>query len=251
MSFFLILTKARTGFMLYIGEIVVLFTLLIYTHNKIFLKKGMIILLCCMISFVCGNLFIANYMTVNKNIETKLTTTIGNYIDSNAKSLANPDARTNRARYSVMKADLNIGLDNTFLGVGQGLRNAYVRYYFDEKALANSEIKMWIKFMDKQGVLKSGIPKLSEYTSRYAENGILGLIIFLSPSIVLIFKFLRKIRIDNGNDKLCFITMLVSLIGMMASGIGDSINVTYCYWVLLGLGYAMCLGEQKEKVDNE
>ena len=42
----------------------------------------------------------------------------------------------------------------------------------------------------------------------------------------------------------------------MASGLDDSINITYCYWVLLGLGYAMCftktINEESEtKINNE
>ena len=42
----------------------------------------------------------------------------------------------------------------------------------------------------------------------------------------------------------------------MASGLGDSINITYCYWVLLGLGYAMCFAktsnkESETKINNE
>lgn len=48
----------------------------------------------------------------------------------------------------------------------------------------------------------------------------------------------------------------ISLIGIMVSGIGDNINITYCYWVLLGLGYAMCFGktsnkESETKINNE
>ena len=36
---------------------------------------------------------------------------------------------------------------------------------------------------------------------------------------------------------------LYLLLVQLASGIGDSINITYCYWVLLGLGYALCFDE--------
>ena len=42
---------------------------------------------------------------------------------------------------------------------------------------------------------------------------------------------------------------LISLLGIMASGIGDTLNITYCYWVLLGLGYAMCFGKAGDEKD--
>lgn len=251
MSFFLVLTKARTGFMLHIGELVVLFLLLMCTRNKLLLRKGTIILLCSMFSFVFGNLFIANCMTVNKNVNTQLTTVISNYVDSNAKSLINPDARSNRARYSVMEADIKVGLEHPLLGVGSGLRNAYVIDAFSERALENKEIQMWLEFSKRLGILKSGIPKLGEYTSRFAETGMLGLLVFLLPAIYLVIILLRKLKGVSENEQVIYIMFLTSFAGMLASGIGDTINITFCYWVLLGLGYAMCFGKSDEKLDNE
>ena len=32
---------------------------------------------------------------------------------------------------------------------------------------------------------------------------------------------------------------------------GYSINITYCYWVLLGLGYAMCFGKPGDDIKHE
>lgn len=89
--------------------------------------------------------------------------------------------------------------------------------------------------------MRAGFPKLGEYTNRFAETGILGLIMFLIPSVILLKKLYFKIkdRTVMVNDKLPYVFFTISLIGIMASGIGDTINITYCYWVLLGLGYAM------------
>ncbi len=106
--------------------------------------------------------------------------------------------------------------------------------------------------------MRSGFPKLGEYTSRFAETGIIGLTLFLVPQFILLRKLYLKIT-DKSiiiDDKLPYIFFTISLIGIMASGLGDSINITYCYWVLLGLGYAMCftktINEESEtKINNE
>lgn len=42
---------------------------------------------------------------------------------------------------------------------------------------------------------------------------------------------------------------LISFMGIMASGIGDTLDITYCYWLLLGLGYAMCFGKKYNDKD--
>lgn len=103
------------------------------------------------------------------------------YLESNAASLKEPDVRSNRARYSVMMADTRIGLDHPVLGVGKGLRSSYIPDYFDEKALQNNEVRMWLDFRQRLGIMRSGIPALGEYTSRFAETGTLGLLAFFAP----------------------------------------------------------------------
>ena len=172
------------------------------------------------------------------------------YVESNAASLANPDQRSNRARYSVMEADFKIGLAHPLIGVGKGLRSSYIPDYFSEKAFQNGEVKMWLSFREKLGIMRSGFPRLGEYTTRFAESGILGLGIFILPIVVLLRKLYRKLKFST--DKMPYIAFAVSFCGILAAGIGDHLNITYCYWFLLGLGYAMCCDNiEKEKEANE
>lgn len=48
-------------------------------------------------------------------------------------------------------------------------------------------------------------------------------------------------------ERLPFVMYIIYFDGIMVYGIGDTLNITYCYWVLLGLGYAMCFGECKNE----
>lgn len=108
---------------------------------------------------------------------------------------------------------------------------------------------MWLAFREKLGILKSGFPSLGEYTVRFSETGIIGLSAFLVPVLFLIFSMIKKIKDDTFQYKLEYGMFLISLLGIMASGIGDTLNITYCYWVLLGLGYAMCYGKAGDEKD--
>ena len=58
-----------------------------------------------------------------------------------------------------------------------------------------------------------------------------------------------KIKDDTFQYKVEYEMVLISLLGIMATGIGDTLNITYCYWVLLGLGYAMCFGKDSSEKD--
>lgn len=251
MTFLLILTKARTGFMLHIGELVIFSLLLCYLRDSNLFKKGIAIFLCSAIAFVGGNLFIYKCIDNERLTNTSFITFIYSYIDSNAISLANPDKRSNRARYSVIESDIKVGLEHPLLGVGSGLRTAYVIDAFSEKALQNDEVKMWLDFNNRLGILKFGIPKLGEYTSRFCETGSLGLLAFLVPPLYLVMTMIKRLKKLTIDTQIIHIIYLTSFAGIIASGIGDALNITYCYWVLLGLGYAMCFGKQKEKIDDE
>lgn len=128
-----------------------------------------------------------------------------------------------------------------------GLRNNYVQNYLSDKGKQNTEIKMWIANKEKLGTLRFIFPKLGEYTSRFAETGILGLICFLVPPFYLLYNIFKKLSFLSMKERLPYIMYVISLLGIMVSGIGDTLNITYCYWVLLGLGYAMCFGECKNE----
>ena len=241
-TFCLFLTQARTAVALFVGEFLIFSVIMLYLHQKILLKKFVNIAICIILAFLSSNYFIINLLADNRYE----ITTVDGYIESNLTSLASTTQRSNNARYSIMLTDLKIGLDNPVLGVGTGLRNAYVPDYLPEMTKNNVEVKMWIKNQQEKGILRAGFPKLGEYTNRFAETGILGLIMFLIPPFILLKKLYSKItdKTLNADEKLPYVFFTISLIGIMASGIGDTINITYCYWVLLGLGYAMCFSKE-------
>lgn len=133
----------------------------------------------------------------------------------------------------------------TKIGVGKGLRSSYIPNYFSEKAFQNGEVKMWLSFREKLGIMRSDFPCLGEYTTRFAESGILGLVTFLLPIFILARKLYAKIKFSA--DKMIYITFTISFCGILSSGIGDNLNITYCYWFLLGLGYALCVDGNKVK----
>lgn len=233
---FLFLTRSRTANMLILGEFALLFFFIIIG----FLKSKKI----TFFVFLCGVLaFGTSLVFFNYGIEqSSQSMTAVSYMKDNIGSLANMDQRSNRSRYSIMIADLKIGLDHPFLGVGPSLRNAYIPKYLPDKEHLSNETKEWITNQKEKGILRSGFPELGEYTSRFAETGILGLLVFMTPPFYLIWRLIRFIRMNKKNMTREFnvvIYFTISFLGVLAAGIGDTLNIFYSYWLLLGLGYAL------------
>lgn len=237
--FLVFLTKARTAIALFSGEVCILLLYMVYLRNKIFIKNVMLICTCIVISFISANIFISNMANTKTNTEVG----VEQYFEDNLGSLASTEKRSNTARYSIILANLNIGIDYPVLGVGLNLNDAYIPDYLPEMSENNHEVNMWINDQKEMGILKSGFPNLCEYSSRFSETGFIGLIIFLIPAILLLKCLIIKILDKKIKYKEIYVFYSISFIGILAAGMSNSINVVYCYWVLLGLGYAMCFGK--------
>lgn len=243
-TFGLFLTKARTAIALFLGECIILILYMLYLRRKILLQKVMIIFIATAIAFWGANLVIAN-LAIWQGNDNINDINMKAYLEDNLTSLASTDKRSNTARYSIMIANFKIGIDHPLLGVGTNLTDAYIPEYLPAMSKSNHEVNMWLDNQKEKGILKSGFPSLGEYTKRFAQNGLVGIILFLIPPIILLLNLIKKIRVNYNNEDIVikYVFFFISFVGIMASGIGDSINITYCYWVLLGLGYALCFDE--------
>jgi hypothetical protein len=244
-TWLLFLTKARTAIALFLGELALLFVFMLYLQNKHLVKRFIMVVIVSVFSFAGA----IGFLTVNN---PQFGGTLS-YMSDNVGSLSSSNQRSNQARYAIMQANVEIGLAHPILGVGPSLRQAYIPDYLSDAGKCDQEVKMWIRNQKEKGVLKSGFPNLGEYTTRFAETGIIGLLIFLIPAGVLLQKLFIciKHRKKTGDEVCPYVFISLSLIGLLTAGIGDSINVTYCYWVVLGLGYAMCFGKNDEAMTHE
>lgn len=199
-------------------------------------------------SFALANLFITNVMALKTEPIRRATivTAADKYVGDNLKSIKGKGNRSNRSRYSVMDADLQIGFEHPLFGIALGLRDAYVGEKLCEMEHKSKEMEQWIQNQKEKGILRTEIPALGEYTSRFAETGIIGLSLYFLPATILVLKASKKIMKNkqSSEKEICF---LISFLGVMASGMGDTINITYSYWLLLGLGYAMCWSVKAKK----
>lgn len=289
MSFLLFLTQARTATALLFGEMALLLLALAHFRQKFLLKTVFLIYLSTGIAFCSANYFINNYIdNVPKNDKqtVSVSTTVKNkqkaiktqttkvedkkaidtqkvklkksadqkqktnikdssYLDKNFNSIFTANQRSNSARYAYIKSAFRVGLDHPVLGVGKGLTAAYMVDYFTDDEKKVGEVKRRIQRQNEVGILTAGMPILCEYARRFAETGIVGCVVYFAPLIYLLYSLFKKLK----NLQYEYLFYMISLVGILASGFSLEFNGTYYYWLLLGLGYAMCFGKENKEQD--
>ena len=248
-----LLANSRTAtVLLIIDHILLVLAICIQFRNKKFVIHSVLVTLIGVLAFI-GNIgYTSNVLYVQdaptksinttnatiKNISTQqVANEITSYGENNITSLSKKDGRSNNQRYGVMKADLNIFIENPLLGIGQGLRTPYVLNHLDEDTLNNTEVKMWINNIKNKGLINISIPMLGEYTSRLSETGTISFVLFMAPILLLLFRLLKYI-IQNSKDTFV-IFFTIAYIECLLTGIGTTLNELYYFWILLGFGYAL------------
>lgn len=251
-TYCLFLTKARTANVLFIGELLLLIFFTLWKRNSDFIKKTVVIVILSLTAFITS-VFSLSFMPGSPQGSTmgyddKDSIAISSYLEDNVGSLASSNKRSNGARYSILEASIAIGKDYPLLGVGKSLRNAYIPDYLSTEGKANSEVQYWMKNQEEKGIMKSGFPALGEYSTRFAETGVLGLVIYLLPAAFLAWRLLKRICLsgDREEREKC-IFFFISLSGVIASGLGDNLSITCAYWILMGLGYALIISPSKKE----
>lgn len=256
--FLLFATQARTAIILFIGELFLLLTYGIYKKNKGDLTKIIAILLLATMAFSGSLIFIQiekdrslilngtiDGSCIEENDSESLFSKAGkSYISDNIASAVGKDKRSNRARFSLMEAELKVWMDHPVLGVGKGLKAAYIPDKLPSDATKSSEVKMWLDRLHANGALKASFPDVSEYTSRLCEIGLLGCLLYYFPAVYLAYFFLLFLRRSRDNKQYLRIQSLlsfylISLAGILVGGISTSLNVNYCFGVLLGIGFIL------------
>ena len=156
------------------------------------------------------------------------------------KGASSPREGSNHVRYGITFANVKIAIQHSpLLGVGVGLDTRYLYEMF--KSDTNPEIQLFIKSVNSEGLLNSGSPFMCEYTAQFMMSGALGLILFIIPdllSVILLLSLLLKSTLEYKKIR-TILFLIVSNIGIATTGFGNTLNITYCFWMILGLSYAV------------
>lgn len=251
-TFMIFMTKARTAVAMYWGVLFLLFLGIILIHKKKLIKKFFCLCVLTVLSLGLSIGFINVVMTGTTSEPQQMTIAsylgdIASCLEDNVGSLGSANKRSNGARYALIRANMKTGLEHPVWGVGNILGSAYTVHNFNDADLANNEVHLWVTNYYKEGPLRYGLDAINEYVSRFAYNGILGLISFLFPLGYILFRVIECFRLTEGREQLKILIVGISLIGSAVVGFNGSLTTLYAYWVILAFSYAMVYGICKEK----
>ena len=70
---------------------------------------------------------------------------------------------------------------------------------------------------------------------------VVGLALFVVPALYVLFRLLTlflKSRAD-GKKPVILLFVIIADIGIAITGFSNTLNITYCYWLMLGLSYSI------------
>lgn len=222
-TFMIAATNARTAIVVSLGELFLLVVSVVLVKKKEYLKNVLTILLVTIMAFSLNlvnfkGLFIENNISNNRSIVT--VNSANNYLKSNVASVANTTSRSNNARYANLVANVNTIMEYPIMGVGTGLKDAYIDRNLPEFSYSNYEVRNWSRYLHIEGVLKSGYPALNKYADVAVQNGIAGLFLYLSVVLYLGYKILRNRSAFVRDYRV--VLLIIAMLGLLAAKLSNA-----------------------------
>lgn len=249
----LFFTKSRTGLFVYSVQLALLLVICIFINRRYslknkFLKPMLLIVVSVPIAF-----FNYTLLTIGMNINSSRTFSAYNaiyksqnqYFKENIASAKNINKRSNKPRFSVLQANLSIGMSHPIFGVGPFLRRFYVLDYLPTNALNNEEVKSWYSYSSKFGKVNFDVPTGGELFKIFAEQGIVGLSLFILPALYVTKRIYKIFFLKNSTDE-DRIRALFYAVSLGGTFVVSFINpLSHQYWVLLGMGMVLSVSTKK------
>lgn len=205
----LFMTKSRTGAIAIGIEIIITSFWISFTQSKRF-KKIIKLALCILALFLFSLGIMANFHSIDPKVNDRHDAVSAmNYLESNVTSVVG-DKRSNSTRKINMLATGKTWLDHPIMGVGVDLHSEYVGEKFLPSDMGNKEAINWIKDMNKEGPIKSGVPNINHILNILVEQGLIGVILFLIPFGIVLMRCINNLCLINDAE---FTSLLISLAG--------------------------------------
>lgn len=205
----LFMTKSRTGAIAIGIEIIITSFWISFTQSKRF-KKMIKLALCILALFLFSLGIMANFHSIDPKVNDRHDAVSAmNYLESNVTSVVG-DKRSNSTRKINMLATGKTWLDHPIMGVGVDLHSEYVGEKFLPSDMGNKEAINWIKDMNKEGPIKSGVPNINHILNILVEQGLIGVILFLIPFGIVLMRCINNLCLINDAE---FTSLLISLAG--------------------------------------
>ena len=260
-TFIILASFSRTGIALVIGCNTVFIILCIIKSKRKFLFSVFAYLFILIFSFICASHFVSSSKTSNR-MERAVETVNGdtsnsivdNYLSGTVGTLTNIESRSNKSRYSIAEAQLNVFFDHPLLGVSEQLLGQYASDELNTMGILNSELLRWQSRQANGAIVNSHLPALNEYFYTLAYGGIFLAMLdtFLFVCIVL-YSFIIFIFKKNGRTENMLVSITLSAV-VCAFGVSGLFSNNFLYFIvfsyLLLANFEICTKDIGLKVNE-
>ncbi|WP_455049142.1 O-antigen ligase family protein [Mitsuokella sp.] len=219
----LVLSKARTGTILFGIEFTLLVICILFLHRSEW-KRLVSMVMCTLFAFFVGLVIMSQFTS------TKNEVTVSSYVSQNVTSVVG-NKRSNNARQANVIATFKVGLQHPLFGVGTGLKDMYLDKNLSPEDKQDSEVANWSKMMYEKGPLKSAYPTLNQLAGTFAEQGLVGLLLYLIPIFSIgVLAIKKRKRYFADIRKCCVLISLFALCVAFFSNVA-----TMPFYVMVGI----------------
>lgn len=213
---------SRTGLLVVAIQFAVFFVIILKRKN---IKKYVLICLVVIIPLIAG-FFVLSSQKTKDDITEKIESL--NFKGNLFSSISN------RSRFGMQIASFRVFMDNPVIGVGFGQQGFHNQKYLPPWAVTNNyEFRLWYKNPNEP----SFPPGYNIYTRILAETGIIGLLLFLSILVTVIYKSFKLLKIKDPQIRALGIVLLVSFIGISINWLQiDSFRI-FGFWIFTAILY--------------
>lgn len=229
-------TNSRTAIIILLSQVFFLFMFGIYFRKqelwrRIF-KIGSTVLLAFLINIGLG--YISFLTPTNNPHESSegVENVISEYVNSNIKSVASTNKRSNLTRLDIVKSHLAMIEDSPFLGKGYDVYIPSLEYFSKADLSKDIELKGYINDIHKDGFLHAGYPVVNELSFTGVAMGVPGILLFLTPFIYVfygMYEYREKILTEEN------IFIVISLLGSVIALFSN--EAFYSLYLCLGILY--------------
>jgi len=218
------LTYSRAAYVIISIEFFV-FTLVIFLYGTYRHRQLLLVLL-----FI--STFFVGAIIIGTDIGDKIAQVILSLFRLNAES-----GLSNIGRGGAQIAAMRMGVDHPLAGVGFGQYGFYLPDYVPVWAWSSWEINLW----SSSSPGTPWAPSLGLWSRILGETGFVGLYLWFAvwaTTLSLLWKhYLRSYKTDLQNSILT-IALMVSILGLMLSGLVVDTLRSFSYWVTFGVTWA-------------
>lgn len=236
----LVLSKARTATVLFCIEFFLLIVWM-YIYGRQYWKKFVLLGGGTCIAFFIGLGIMTQFQPQNNQYQDNVS--VESYVSQNIASVVG-NKRSNSARYANVQATVLVGIQHPIFGVGYGLKDMYLDKNLQDDDRLVPEVANWSRIMYEKGPLKSSYPTLNQIAGVFAEEGLIGVLLFMTPILGIIIGVI-KYRINSfDSERIC---LIISFIGLCCAFFSNIATVEF----FIITGFMILLFEHYREFNDE